>query len=134
MVKKILLGTLVGFIVGSVVSGAIYMGLFGEMGEQWMKDYADCLKEMNYTGWVLGSLVYSIFIAILLHKFDNNDFKSGAFSGAWVSLLMASWYGIWNASTFTAYTWEWLPFDVIGYIVTTALVGGIVGWLYGKLK
>lgn len=134
MEKKILFGTLGGLVAGTAVAMAIFMGLLGGMAEQWMAEHGACLKEMNMTGGILGSLFQSLFFAILLHKFGTNNFKSGAIAGAWITLLMVLWYGLWNASTFTAYSWSWLPYDVIGNSIAGSLAGGVIGWIYGKVK
>ncbi|MCB0521678.1 MAG: hypothetical protein H6577_25950 [Lewinellaceae bacterium] len=134
MEKKILFGTLGGFVAGNVIAAAIFMGLMGGMLEKWMADNAACVHEMSMTGGLLGSLVLSLFIAILLHKFGVSTIKSGAIAGAWITFLMVLWYGIWNATTFTAYTWSWLPYDLIGNTVTGAIAGGVIGWIYGKVK
>ncbi|MFZ1705405.1 MAG: hypothetical protein WAT79_13740 [Saprospiraceae bacterium] len=134
MTKKILIGTITGFIVGSIMAGIIFFGLLGSMAEQWMKDHASCLKEMDMMGGVFGSLIFSYLMAILLEKYDVKDFKSGAITAAWITVLVVSWYAIWNVYTFTAYGWDWLPYDIIGNTVVGAVAGGVVGIVYGKLK
>ena len=39
-----------------------------------------------------------------------------------------------NASTFTAYSWDWLPFDLLGNMVCGSLAGGVIAWILGKVK
>ncbi len=134
MEKKILLGTLGGAVAGMAVAMALFMGLLGGMAEQWMQENAACIKEMNMVAGVAGSLVLSFFVAVLLHKFNISTFKSGAIAGAWITFLVVLWYGIWNASTFTAYAWNWLPYDVIGNTLAGAVAGGVTGWIFGKVK
>ncbi len=133
MEKKILFGTLGGFVTGTILAMAIFMGIFGGMAEKWQADYASCLN-MQWIGGIFGSLVFSLLIAILLHKFGVNNFKAGAFAGGWITLLVVLWYALWNASTFTAYPWSWVPFDVLGNTVVGAIAGGVVGWIYGRVK
>lgn len=134
MEKKIILGTLGGLVAGTLVAAVIYMGILGSTAEKWMQDNAACLNEMNPIWWIVGGLVQALFYAILLHKFGITTFKGGAIAGAWISLLMVLYIGIVNASTFKAYTWEWLPIDLAGNIVSGAIAGGVIGWIYGKLK
>ncbi|HMQ63084.1 MAG TPA: hypothetical protein PKE06_20540 [Flavilitoribacter sp.] len=134
MEKKIIFGTLGGTVAGMIVAGVIFMGLLGGMTEQWMKDYASCLKEMNFAAGIAGSLVLSFFTAVVLHKFGVSTFKGGAIAGTWITFLIVLWFAIWNASTFTAYTWEWLPIDVIGNTLSGAVGGGVIGWIFGKVK
>lgn len=110
------------------------MGLMGDMVEKWMTDNAACLHGESMTGPFLGSLVLTLLIALLLHKFGVSTFKGGAIAAGWVMLLMMLWYSIWNASTFKAYGWDWLPYDVIGNTITAAIAGGVIGWIYGKVK
>lgn len=133
MEKKILFGTLGGFVAGALLAMAIFMGLLGGMAEKWQADFASCLN-MNMIGGMIGSLVLSFFMAILLHRFGVSTFKGGAIAGAWITFLLVLWFGLWNASTFTAYSWSWLPYDVIGNTIVGAVAGGVVGWIYGKVK
>lgn len=133
MEKKIIFGTLGGFVAGSIVAMAIFMGILGSMAEKWTADNASCLN-MNMVGGMVGSLVLSLLMAIILHKFGISTIKSGAIAGAWITGMIVLWYGIWNASTFTAYTWSWLPYDVVGNAITGAVAGGVIGWIYGKMK
>jgi hypothetical protein len=134
MVKKIIYGTLGGTVAGIIISMIFFMGIYGGMAEQWMQDYAACLKEQNYVWWIIGSLLFSLFLTILLYKFGVSNFKGGAIAGAWIFFLMTLSYGIMNASTYTAYPWSWLPYDILGNVVTGALAGGVVGWILGKVK
>lgn len=134
MEKKILFGTLGGAVTGMLVAMVLFMGILGGMAEQWMQENAACLKEMNTVAGIGGSLAQALLMALLLHKLGISTFKSGAVAGAWITFLMVLWYGIWNASTFNAYTWDWLPIDVIGNTLAGALAGGVIGWIYGKVK
>lgn len=133
MEKKILFGTLGGLVTGVILAMAIFMGILGGMAEKWQAEYASCLN-MNMTGAILGSTIFSLFMAILLHKFGVNNFKAGAIAGGWITLLLILWFALWNASTFTAYPWSWVPYDVIGNTIIGAVAGGVVGWIYGKVK
>lgn len=118
---------------GALLAMAIFMGLLGGMAEKWQADFTSCLN-MNMVGGMIGSLVLSFFMAILLHRFGVSTFKGGAIAGAWITFLMVLWFGLWNASTFTAYPWSWLPYDVIGNTIVGAVAGGVIGWIYGKVK
>lgn len=134
MEKKILFGTLGGAIAGILVAMIIYMAILGGMAEQWQSDNAACLNEMNPAWWFVGGLVQALFYAILLHKLGVSTFKGGIMAGAWITFLMVLYFGITLASTFKAYTWCWLPIDVIGNVVSGAIAGGVIGWIYGRLK
>ncbi len=133
MEKKILFGTLGGLVTGVILAMAIFMGILGGMAEKWQAEYASCLN-MNMTGAILGSTIFSLFMAILLHKLGVNNFKAGAIAGGWITLLLILWFALWNASTFTAYPWSWVPYDVIGNTIIGAVSGGVVGWIYGRVK
>ncbi len=134
MEKKIILGTLGGAVTGLLLSMAIFMTLMGGMMEKWLADNAACVHEPNVVWWVVGSLVFSLFITILLYKFGVNTFKGGAVAGAWITFLVMLWFGIFNASSFKAYTWDWLPIDVLVNTVVGAVAGGVIGWIFGKVK
>jgi hypothetical protein len=134
MTKKLILGTLGGLATGMVISGIVFMGLMGNTAKVWMKENADCLNEMNPAWWILAGFVMSLFITILLIKFDVKTFRDGALTTTWITFFVMLWYGIFNASTFTAYTWDWLPLDLIGNMVTGAIAGGVTGWILGKVR
>ncbi len=137
MEKKILFGTLAGAITGSIAAMAIFMGLLGSMAENWYAENAACVKSMDEApmwAMIVASLVQGLFMAILLHRFNISTFKSGAIAGAWITFLMALWFGLYTHSTFNAYPLNWLPIDVIGNTVCGALAGGVVGWVYSKVK
>ncbi len=137
MEKKILFGTLAGAVTGTVAAMAIFMGLLGSMAEKWYADNAGCVKPMDEApmwAMIVASLVQALFMAILLHRFNISTVKSGAIAGAWITALIVLWHGLSNYSTFTAYPLNWLPFDVIGNTVCGALAGGVIGWVYGKVK
>ncbi len=134
MEKKFILAVLGATITMMIIGMILFAGLMGGSMEQWMTDNADCLKEMSMIWWVVGSLVASVFMTILLQKFGTQTFLKGAIEGAWITFFMVLGYGILNASTFTAYGWDWLPFDLLGNVVAGSLAGGVIGWIFGKVK
>ena len=134
MEKKILFGTVGGAVAGTVVSMVIYMGIFGSMAEQWMAEHGACLKEMNPTWWFVSALIQGLLYALLFHKMGINTLKSGAITGAWIAILIAAFIGISMASTYTAYPWNWLPYDILGNTVASAAAGAFIGWIYSKVK
>lgn len=137
MEKKILFGTLAGAVTGTIAAMAIFMGLLGSMAEKWYAENAGCVKAMDDApmwAMIVASLVQGLFMAILLHRFGVSTFKGGAIAGAWITFLMVLWYGLYNYSTFTAYPLNWLPIDVIGNTICGALAGGVIGWVYSKVK
>lgn len=134
MEKKILFGTLGGAIAGTIVSMAIYLGMFGGMAEQWMAEHGACLKEMNQTWWFVSAIVQGLLFAMLLHRMGIQTAKSGAITGGWIAFLIALFVGIANASTYTAYPWSWLPYDIGANTVISASASAVIGWIYGKVK
>lgn len=137
MEKKILFGTLAGAITGTVLAMAVFMGLLGSMSEQWYADNVGCVKQMDEApmwAMIVASLVQALFVAILLHRFGVNTFKGGAIAGGWITFLMALWFGLYTHSTFNAYPLSWLPIDVLSNTVIGAVAGGVIGWVYSKMK
>jgi len=134
MEKKILFGTLGGAIAGTIVSLAIYMGIFGSMAEQWMAEHGACLKEMNESWWFVSAILHGFLIALLFHKMGINTAKNGAITGGWITFLIATFMGISMASTYTAYSWDWLPLDILGNTVASVAAGAVIGWIYSKVK
>ena len=134
MEKKILFGTVGGAVAGTVVSMAIYMGIFGSMAEQWMAEHGACLKEMNPTWWFVSAIVHGFLFALLFHKMGINTAKNGAVTGGWIAFLIATFIGVSMASTYTAYPWSWLPYDILGNSVAGSAAGAAIGWIYSKVK
>lgn len=134
MEKKLILAILGGTITMLIIGGILFAGLMGGSMEQWTQENASCLKEMSMIWWLVGSLIASVFMAILIHKFGRTTFLKGAIDGAWITFFMVLWYGVFNASTFTAYGWDWLPFDLLGNMVAGSVAGGVIAWILGKVK
>ncbi len=134
MEKRIILGTLGGAVAGLVVSMFFFTVVLSGMAEKWMAENASCLKEMSMTWWIVGSLVFALLLTIILDKFGISTMKSGAIAGTWLTFLIALWFGIFNASTYTAYSWEWFPIDVIVNTISGTIGGGAIGWILGKYK
>lgn len=134
MEKKLVFSILGGTITMLISGMILFAGLLGGSMEQWTQENAGCLKEMSMIWWVVGSLIGSVFMAILIQKFGRTTFLKGAIDGAWITFFMVLWYGVFNASTFTAYSWDWLPFDVLGNVVCGSLAGGVIAWILGKVK
>lgn len=136
MEKKILFGTLGGGLTGMLVSMAIFMGLFGSMSEQWMTENAACLKPMEggMVWWIVMSVLWGLLYSLLFHKIGVSTFKGGAIAGAWIGLLIALIMGISQAMTYVAYPFSWLPYDVISSTVVGTLAGGVVGWIFSRVK
>lgn len=134
MGKKLILGTLAGTIAGMVFSMAVFMGLMGDMADQWMKDNEGCVKEMSMVWWVIGSVVISLFVTILQIKFGINTFKGGAIAGTWITFFVVLWYAILSVSTYTAYPLDWMPIDVLVSTLAGTVSGGVIGWVLGKVK
>ncbi|MBL7791660.1 MAG: hypothetical protein JNK77_05030 [Saprospiraceae bacterium] len=137
MEKKIIYGTLAGTVTGMVVAMAIFMGLFGQMGEKWYAENAACVRQMAEApvwAWILANVSQGLLVAILLYRFGVSTFKGGLWAGAWITFLIVLWYGLWTHSTFKAYELNWLPIDLLGNTIAGAVAGGVIGWVYGKVK
>jgi hypothetical protein len=134
MEKKLLFGTLGGAVAGIAVAMIFFMGIYAGMAEKWMAEHGACLKEMDMKWWFVASVIQGFFYALLLHKLGANTFRSGAITGAWITFLIALVMGISMASTYTAYPWSWLPYDLISQLVSGAVTGGVIGWIFSKVK
>ncbi len=133
MTKKILIGTLVNLLIGSIMASLLFMGLLGSMSEAWMKENTACVKEPNMVGYLIGSLSLSFLLAILLDKYKVQSFRQGFITAAWITAIIIFWFGIWCVYTFNAYTWSWMPYDIVGNTIVAAVAGGVVGMVYRKL-
>lgn len=134
MEKKVIFGTLAATVTSIVLATIIFQFILGKQVEAWSQDNAACLKEMNPVWWIVGSFLQSLLMSLLLYKLGVKTFRTGAITAAWITFLLALLMGIYFGSTFIAYSWDWLPIDVISNTVIGCVAGGVIGWVFGKVN
>ncbi len=134
MNNRVLVGGLIGavtsFLLGYLIWG---MALSTMMTESTMAGLSRPMEEIQWLFLILSSFFGGLAIAYILHKANANSFSSGATVAAIVGLLMAlaidlSFYGTTNMFTSTTF----LFIDIIANTVVWAIVGGMIGWWYGR--
>jgi len=73
-------------------------------------------------------------ISLVLYKFNATTFQSGLMNSAWVVLLICLWYDIWFLTSMPWFTNNMAIMDVVMNTVQSAIAGGVIGWVLGKVK
>ena len=134
MNNRVLVAGLIGGIASLFLGFLIWAVLLESMlAENTMQGVMRAEGEMNWAFLIIGSLAYGFLLAYILDKANAVTFGSGATIGAVVGLLSSLASGFISYAVSNWYTTMTGPFlDIIGAIVMFALVGGIVGWWYGR--
>lgn len=127
-----LIGTVVSFLLGYLIWG---MALGTMMNENTMTGLFRPMEEMNWPFLILGNLFGGLAMAYILDKANANSFSAGATVGAIAGFLVAaavdfSLYG----TTHYFSTTTGLFVDIIANTVAFAIIGGVIGWWYGRKK
>jgi hypothetical protein len=137
MEKKILIGTILGAIAGTIITSIWFMGIFGSQAEKWMTENAACVKQMNEMpmwAWILATLLMGFLGALTLHKLGIHDVKKGALTGLYLFALVSAIIGLFFYVTLKNYELSWLPIDILGNSLGGLAGGAAIGWWYGRAK
>ena len=134
MNNRVLVGGLIGAVASFFLGFLIYAIVLDPMlSEHTMSGVMRADEEMSWAFLILGNLAYGFLVAYILDKANAASFSSGATIGAVVGLLSSLASGFISYAVSNWYTSMTGPFiDVVGAVVMFALVGGIVGWWYGR--
>ncbi len=125
-----LIGGIVIFVLGYLIYGVL---LAATMSENIVTGVERPMEEFQWAFLILGNLALGFLLAYILDKANALSFSSGASVGAVVGLLYAAavdftLYGVWNV--FASMTGPII--DIIATTVMCAIVGGVIGWWYGR--
>lgn len=134
MNNRVIVGGLIGAVASFFLGFLIYAIVLDPMlAEHTMSGVMRADEEMSWAFLILGNLAYGFLVAYILDKANANSFGSGATIGAVVGLLSSLASGFIMYAISNWYTTMTGPFiDVVGAVVMFGLVGGIVGWWYGR--
>ncbi len=133
MNNRVLAGGVIGgiafFFLGYLVYG---MALASMWEENSMQGLNRPMEEMQWAFLILGNLFFGFLLAYVLDKANALTFGSGATVGMITGLLVGlavnfTMYGTSNAHTLTAHF-----ADIVALTIMSAVVGGIIGWWYGR--
>lgn len=135
MAKKVAIGTGVGFVTLFILGYLVYEVLMkGSMAEMQAAAGACMSTEPQFAYIILATLVQSLLISMVLYKFNVASFQGGLINTAWVFLLIGLWYDIWFHAAMPWFTTNMAIMDVVMNTIQSAIAGGVIGWVYGKVK
>jgi hypothetical protein len=135
MSTKVFLGGLIAgialFLLGYLVFGLLLSGM--------MESYSNAacmrsMEDMSLGYMFFGNLFMGLAIAYIYSRWTGaNSFSAGAKAGAILGLLISLGMDLFMFGLTTMWT-EQMGFvvDVIGSVVIWTIVGGIVGWWFGR--
>lgn len=134
MKNKVLVGGLIGGVVFFLLGWLTYgMALRTMMAENTMAGVGRADEEMNLAMLVIGHLAFGFLMAYLLDKANSYSFASGATMGAVIGFLFSLAFDFIMYATTNYYTTMTGIFvDIIVSTVIVAIVGGVIGWWYGR--
>lgn len=136
MGKKVAIGTGVAFVTLMILGYVTFELLLKSSMESMYAAAGNCMNTGTpaFTFILLATLVQSLLIAALMAKFGVNAFQSGFIQTAWVVLLVILWFDIWFLASFPWFTQKMMIMDVATNTLMSAVAGGVVGWVYGRVK
>ncbi|NNC46665.1 MAG: hypothetical protein HKN99_12345 [Winogradskyella sp.] len=126
--KQFLLAGLAGGIVNWLLGWLIYGIALKDVFPQ----PVESTSTMIYI--FLGCLTYALFLSYIYNKWAQiTTFMTGAKAGIVLGLLIGIYYNFFNLAMNSDVTTTMAIYDVISNIVMTAISGGIIGLVSGKL-
>lgn len=117
-------GGIVNWLLGWLIYGIVLKDVFPQPEET--------STTMIYI--FLGCLTYALFLSYVYNKWAQiTTFMTGAKAGLVLGLLIGIYYNFFNLAMNGDITTEMAIYDVISNIVMTAITGGIIGLVSGKL-
>mgnify|MGYP004176413259 CR=1 FL=1 len=122
LMKKQILGTLIGFLA-LFGFGAIYYGILtADAAAEMMAQYEGCIHTPNMGLIVLGNILAAFLLVYVFDKMGVNDAKSGAYQGA---MIMAIVFGLSQAFATAQYTFYDGSFAMTEWVI--GIIHGILG-------
>jgi hypothetical protein len=134
MDTKTLIGGLIAgvafFLLGWLIYGMLLMDIMAPYGNP------ACMRpeaEMSMVMMILSNLVWGWVFALILSKWPVSNFSNGASAGAILggALALAIDLGMYAYSTMYN-SMTGIAIDVVANVVMCAIVGGIIGWWFGR--
>ena len=133
--KKILLGGLSGgiayFLIGYVIYGILLMG-FVTSHPGLTSGFVRNVPLFPYL--ILGNFLAAFGLAYIFTKANVDTFSKGMVAGGIIGLLFSGSHDFVSYATTTLFSRTGILADVGGYAVLSAIVGGIIAIVIGKIK
>ena len=131
--KRISLGTIVGFLSTFLLGYLIY-GVLGGVEQLQGGNQAGVRTQPSMGAIVLIEVATALLITLIYHQCTGiKTFATGAKHGLWIGLLLgiivqADFYAMTTTTTESG-----VAFYAITHAIRTAITGGLIGWVLGKL-
>lgn len=125
------------FLVSGIVGGIVYYLLgwlfYGILFKDFFPQPEASTQMMIFI--LLGCLTYGLFIAYIFTKWAQiTTAGTGAKAGAVLGLWLGLFYNFFNIAMMPEATYEMAALDLGITIVSTSIIGAIIGTINGKLK
>jgi len=132
--KKLLLGTLVGFVAMFLAGWGIWDLLVEPMTAGYYTEYTGLKKEMPNVGLIAASCLAASFLMtyIFVRWAGIKTFMSGAKAGALIAVLMGLTSSSMLLATLNYFSFQVLLADAFANIFWGGIAGGAIGWILGR--
>ena len=133
--KKILVGGIAGgvayFLFGYVIYGIILMG-FVSAHPGITTGFSRNVPLFSYL--ILGNFLAGFALSYIFTKAKIDSFIQGIIAGGFLGLLFSASHDLISFATTTLYSRTGILADVVGYAILSAVTGGIIALVIGKIK
>ncbi len=134
-IKKLIFGTIIGgivyFLLGWLVFGILLKDLISVPPE-----YSNILipdEEFKISLMFISCLVWGLLLSFIFHQWANiTSFIGGLKAGAIIGFLVSLSTGLGVASMYKFGNVSNVIIESLASALTTALVGGAIGWYFGR--
>ncbi len=135
---KILLAALAGTIAYFLIGWLVFEGLLGKYmnaNTTLIVGFKKSPEESSMAMLLISCTAYALFLAIVMGKWaDINTFQEGAMLGALTGVLIAIMTNsYWYSTSHFFNGFAPLLVDVAAAGVTVGFMGGVIGWVLGKV-
>ncbi len=135
MNKKVILSALGGVVAFTLLGGLVFEVLLKDLMTEMMTAMGSSVNQNpSIVPIILANLAMSILLALLLSRFGVSTFNGGAMSSVWVVFLIILWFDIWMFASFNFMTPKMMAIDIVSNTIIGTLVGGVIGWIQGKVS
>ena len=136
--KKIAIASVAGGLVFWLLGGLIYgMLLTGFMEEHAAGTMTNMRGNDDMILWamIIGNLLQAGLLAYIYDHWANiSTFMGGAKAGALIGLLIAGSVGFIGYAVFSGSDVTWVITDMVVHAVMSAIAGGVIGLVLGKVS
>ena len=135
-IRKIIIGGIIGAVVALVLGYLFYGNLLADFYMENAGSASGVMKNDSELSWgpiIIGHLAWGMLFAVIFGSWANiSTLRDGMKSGALLGLLIGLTYDMVTIGTTNIMTLTGAIVDVGITVVISAIVGGVVGWYFGR--